>query len=91
MKLVEENELLRLKDKQIRDNNPQIRSMAFTQSEIDDILMDNKLSAEEKLLLINVAEKRYKGIKSTLGAASTPQAPVVLAGMSTGLARKEPE
>ncbi len=90
MKLVEENELLRLKDKQIRDYNPQIRSMTFTQSEIDDILMDNKLSAEEKLLLINAAEKRYKGIKSTLGASSTPQAPVVLAGMSTGLVPKEP-
>ena len=90
MKMVEEAELLRLKDKQIREYNPQIRSMSFYQNEIDDILTDNKLSASDKLTLIGVAEKRYNGIKSsTVGTAAVKPGPTILAGISSGLVPKE--
>jgi len=90
MKLVEEGELLRLKDKQIRDYNPQIRSMSFYQNEIDDILNDTKLTPEQKFALMGVAEKRFTGINGTLGTVVTPQGPIVLGGISSAVVTKEP-
>lgn len=59
MALVSEDEILRMKQKEIREYNPEIRTLAFIQTEIDDLLNNKDMSVEDKLLLIQSAQKRF--------------------------------
>ena len=74
MKLVGEDELQRFKEKQIRDYDPKIRTLAFLQSEMDAILnADSDLNAEEKLKLFQIAQNRYDSFKKQSAVTNLPE------------------
>jgi len=63
MKLVPEMEYDRLKMKEVRDYDPELRTLSFLQSEIDDILNNSNLDAESKMRLFQAAQYRFSSIK----------------------------
>ena len=67
MVLLEAAELNRIRQRQIREYDPNISAMARAQEQIEDILLNDKLSNEEKMALINHARDRYESIKNTVG------------------------
>jgi len=74
LKLVSEDELQRLKEKQIRDYDPKIKKLAFLQSEMDLLLNeDSGLNTEERLKLFQAAQQRFESFK----APSLDNLPVV--------------
>ena len=82
-----EEEINRLKSKQISQYNPEIRTMAFLQTEIEDILTRNDLTPEDKMGLFHNAQQRFSSLhrKTTEPEAvakpdlSSPAAPAVAA------------
>ena len=46
-------------ERKIADYDPKLRSMAFLQSEIDDILNNKELGAEARLKIFNLAQNRF--------------------------------
>lgn len=67
MVLLEAAELDRIRQRQIREYDPNLSAMAKAQSQIDDILLNDKLSDSEKLALMNHAQHRYDAIKAKIG------------------------
>ena len=65
MSLVAQEELDRLKQKQLTSYQPELRSMVFLKDEMDTILNRSDLPADEKLKLFQVAQNRFASIKST--------------------------
>ena len=76
MRLIEEAEFDRIKQKQIRDYNPQLKAMADIQTSIDNFLMDSTLGYDEKLPLINYLNGKFNSLfqatRNTLGNRSEP-------------------
>ncbi len=58
-----EDEINRLKSKQITQYDPQVRTMAFLQTEIDDILTRKDLAPESIMALFQSAQNRYHSLK----------------------------
>ena len=67
MVLLEAAELERLRQRQIKEYDPNLSAMARAQEQIDEILLNSKLSDEEKAALINQAQQRFNTIKSVVG------------------------
>ena len=63
MKLMSEDEINRLKSKQITQYDPQVRTMAFLQTEIDDILTRKDLAPESIMALFQSAQSRFHSLK----------------------------
>jgi len=81
MALISNDELDRLKQKQLSSYNPELRSMAFLKDEMDQLLLRTDLSAEEKLKLFQSAQHRFDSLKPQVHLS--PTAP------STNVARNE--
>ena len=79
MTLIDKEELLRLRQKQIRDYNPNLRALAQIKVALEDALSNANLHAHDKKILVNLLNHRlttlYKGSKYDgliAGAAATP-------------------
>ena len=80
MTLIDKEELLRLRQKQIRDYNPNLRALAEIKVALDDALSNAKLQPHDKNILVNLLNHRlttlYKGAKYDgliAGAAVAPR------------------
>ena len=79
MTFIDKEDLLRLRQKQIRDYNPNLRALAEIKLAIDDALSNAKLQPHDKNVLVNLLNHRlttlYKCAKSDgliAGAAASP-------------------
>jgi len=67
MTLIDKEELLRLRQKQIRDYNPNLRALVEIKLALDDALTNAKLQPHDKNVLVNLLNHRlttlYKGAK----------------------------
>ena len=79
--LVEQGELDRLRERQIRDYSPEIRSMVKIQDEIQQILLRTDLSPQQKLDLLSVPQSRFDHLKAETNtlqgqtASASPEVP----------------
>lgn len=64
MSLVAQEELDRLKQKQLVSYNPELRSMVFLKDEMDTILTRSDLPADEKLKMFQIAQHRFDALKA---------------------------
>ena len=62
--LIEQAELDRLRERQIRDYSPEIRSMAKIQDDMQNILLRKDLSADEKLRMLSLPQMRFDKLKA---------------------------
>jgi hypothetical protein len=53
-----------MKDQQLREYDPQIRTLTLLKSEIEDLLSNDKMNIDEKSKLINRAQIRFDNIRS---------------------------
>jgi len=80
MSLIAQEELDRLKQRQLTSYNPELRSMVFLKDEMDQLLLRTDLPAEEKLKLFQTAQHRFQALRpdvqsTTAGTTtSTPRA-----------------
>ena len=63
LQLVSEEELNRLRQKQIAQYNPELRTAAFLQSEIDELMSDKQMEPESKLRLLQLAQQRFTSLR----------------------------
>ena len=63
LKLIDEQELTRIVEKQIKEYNPGIRSLANLQQEMDGVVNHEGISPEEQLALYQSAQQRFRKIK----------------------------
>jgi len=68
--LIEEGELDRLQQRQLRDYSPELQSMANLQTRMAEILARSDLSAQEKLNLLSGQRNRFDKIKKYIGVLS---------------------
>ena len=61
--LIEQGELDRLQERQLRDYSPELQSMARLQNHIRDIMGRKNLTAEERLNLISGEQIRFDKLK----------------------------
>ena len=79
--LVEQGELDRLRERQIRDYSPEIRSMVKIQDDIHQILLRTDLSAQQKLDMLSVPQARFDHLKAETNtlqgqrASASPEVP----------------
>ena len=64
MRLLEEDEYLRMKDKQIKEYDPELRTLTLLKSEITDLLSNDSLDANEKQKLLNRAQIRFDNLRN---------------------------
>lgn len=64
--LIAEDELARLRQRQVRDYNPTLATMAQIQDEMTQTLARKDLSAEQKLKLLSAAQSRFQQLKSDI-------------------------
>ena len=67
MALLEAGELARLRQRQIKEYDPNLGAMARAQEQIEDVIFNDKLSDEEKMALINLARQRIEALTTTTG------------------------
>ena len=81
LKLVDEEELHRLVERQLREYNPQLKAMADRKIELDNVLERKDLTPEERLALFEANKQRYvqhqSDIPSTPAADPIPYTPTV--------------
>ena len=68
--LIEQGELDRLQQRQIRDYSPELQSMARLQNHIRDIMSRENLSAEERLNFISGEQIYFDKLKKETGVLS---------------------
>ena len=79
--LVEQGELDRLRERQIRDYSPEIRSMVKIQDDIHQILLRTDLSPQQKLDMLSVPQARFDHLKAETNtlqgqtASASPEVP----------------
>ena len=78
MQLVTDEEINRLRQKQIAQYDPELRAAAFLQSEMDQLLTDKGMDSDQRLRLLQMAQQRFAAIrgkqqleKPTLGGISS--------------------
>ena len=79
MVLLEEAEVDRLRQKQIREYDPTIGAMAHAQADIDDALTKSKLSDEQKLNLLFQAQQRFRHLRASFGPIPSQQTTIAVA------------
>ena len=79
--LLSEDERDQLRQKRIKEFNPQIRTLAFLEEEMEQLLNDTTLDADRKLKLFQAAQSRYELLHQTLPSTSPAIAPA-LAGIT---------
>ena len=72
LQLVSEEEINRLKQKQLSQYDPQLRAAAFLQSEIDDILTNKDMEAQRKATLFQTAQQRFASLLGKSVMATQP-------------------
>ena len=77
MKLISEEEFVRMKEKQIHDYNPSLRTLAFYQTELDNIISNNSYDSETKEKLFRTAENRFHAIKNKESISLTSKSSVI--------------
>lgn len=82
MMLLEEGEVERLRQKQIKEYDPTLSAMARAQLELEAVLANNKLNDEEKLTLLHNAQEKFRQLKSAIGTIVTPPSIVTLPPLS---------
>ena len=71
--LLTEDERDQLRQKRIKEFNPQIRTMAFLEEEMEKLLNDTSpLDADSKLKLFQAAQNRYELLQQTLQPQTVP-------------------
>ena len=81
MTLLEEAEYDRLRQKQIRDYNPTLKSLADIQSAIDQLMDHPILQADEKLQILNNLNAKFDSLYNLAknsGMRSTPSTVAVI-------------
>jgi hypothetical protein len=73
--LIEEGELDRLQQRQLRDYSAELQSMAHLQTKMAEILARTDLSAQKKLNLLSGQQNRFDKIKKDIGVLSGGPAP----------------
>ena len=68
--LIEQGELDRLQQRQLRDYSPELQSMAHLQNHIRNIMSRKNLSAEERLNLISGEQIQFDKLKKETGVLS---------------------
>lgn len=68
MILIEEAELDRLRQKQLRDYDPTLSAMARAQTDLEAIISNKDLTDDQKSALIQTAQQRFNNLKSSRGA-----------------------
>ena len=63
LQLVSEEELNRLRQKQIAQYNPKLPTAAFLKSEIDELMSDKQMEPESKLRLLQLAQQRFTSLR----------------------------
>ena len=63
MRVLSEDEYQRLQERKIKNYDPRLRSAAFLQSEIDQILNNSELSSEDRLRIFQIAQNRLIGLQ----------------------------
>ena len=86
LQLLSEEEVNRLKQKQISQYDPQLRAAAFLQTELDDLLSNKDLDSQQKMTLFQMAQQRFA---SLIGKNVMSKVP--LAGIRTQLTQDEQE
>ena len=89
--LIEQAELDRLQQRQLRDYSPELQAMVRLQNQIRDLMASKKLSAEERLNSISELQIRFDKLKKETGVLSgiiPPQ--TVNAGAAPPAAAVEP-
>ena len=85
MQLVSEEEMNRLRQKQVAQYDPELRTASFLQQEIDQLLHDTHLEPEQKLRLFQMAQQRFTAIRGKEHLEKLP-----LEGVSTKMYKDEP-
>lgn len=78
MVLLEEGEVERLRQKQIKEYDPTLGAMARAQIELEAVLGNHNLSDEEKLNLLNNVQQKFKKLKSSIGVIPVPATTTIL-------------
>ena len=68
--LIEQAELDRLQQQQLRDHSPELHAMARLHNKISNIMASKKLSAKERLNLISDFQIRFDKLKKETGVLS---------------------
>ena len=67
LKLIDEQELNRLVEKQLREYDPTIRSLATLHREMQEIEGRSDLTPEEKVALLSATQQRFSQLKFPKG------------------------
>ena len=70
MVLVDQGEVDRLRQKQIREYNPTISAMGRTQAELEAVLNNAAISDEDKVAILQETQRRFDRLKSIIGPMS---------------------
>ena len=73
--LIEQAELDRLQQRQIRDYSPELQTMVRLQNQMRDIMARKKLTAEERINLISELQIRFDKLKKETGVLSGAMPP----------------
>ena len=74
--LIDEGELDRLQQRQLRDYSPELQSMARLQTQMAEVLGRKDLSPQEKLSMLSGQQSRFDKIKKDVGVLSGGPAPM---------------
>jgi hypothetical protein len=86
LQLLSEEEVNRLKQKQLSQYNPQLRAAAFLQTEIDDLLGNTDMDSQQKMTLFQMAQQRFASLVGKNAMSSVP-----LAGIHKEMTHDEEE
>ena len=76
--LIDEGELDRLQQRQLRDYSPELQSMARLQTQMAEVLSRKDLSPQEKLSMLSGQQSRFDKIKKDVGVLSGGPAPIAV-------------
>ena len=68
--LIDEGELDRLQQRQLRDYSPELQSMARLQTQMAEVLARKDLSPQDKLSMLSGQQGRFDKIKKDIGVLS---------------------
>ncbi len=74
MHVLNEEEMARMRDQQLREYVPEIRTLSILKSELDDLLHNKQMTDEERLSLVNRAQLRYESLKDQVATQSSSKA-----------------
>ena len=75
--LIDEAELERLQQRQLREYSPELGSMARYQAQMKEVMARSDLTAAEKLSILSGLQRRFDKIKRDVGVLSSSVAAAV--------------